>query len=520
MTGKVYFVGAGPGDEKLITIKGMECIQKADLIVFDPVVNPRILKYAKAGAEFIDTGKFSDHHGLLQAEINRIIINKARSGKLIARVKGGDPFVFCRGGEEAEALSESGVEFEIIPGITAAVSVPAYAGIPVTYRDYCSSYHVITGYDQPGQSECPVNYRELAGLSGTLVILMEARKLPEICKNLIGFGRSPRTPVAVIEKGTTCRQRVICGQLLDIVRKTRDANMQSPVVTVIGEVVSLQKKLRWYPVGPLSGITILINGERDQAGLLIEKIEGLGGEAVLFPVTQIMPPEDWTHFEQVIQNVNRFNWLLFTDVHGVTAFFNRLKTRNIDIRHLHNIRLAAGEAAGAELNKLGFQVDFVLENLTGREGFEALRSRIKSGESLLMTGPCAAAAEIKKNLKAHHVRVEELIVYHTVIDGNSLAKIIQMLQNGGFDYITFTSASAVRNFVSIIGPERIGLANRYPIICIGPITEQEAYQSGLHVADVADKYTVDGLVEKLTGNPGRYRRIIGEPAKPKYGVHL
>lgn len=499
MGGKVYIVGAGPGDEKLITLKGIECIQRADVIVFDRLVNPRILQYAKAGAELVDAEKIPDCHAALQNEINRLIINRAQSGKIVARVKGGDPFVFGRGGEEAECLHVLGIKFEIIPGITAAVSVPAYAGIPVTHRDYCSSFHVITGHEQPGKQDSSVDYRELAKLSGTLVFLIGVKNLPDICDNLLVYGKSPNTPVAVIEKGTTRRQRVLTGTLYDIVEKVGEAKIESSVVMVIGEVVRLQNKLHWFPAGPLTGTRILVTIAREQAGKLIEKIEALGGEAIEFPVTKIVPPADFIHFDYCVQNIAGFQWVVFTSANGVQVFFNRLKAKNIDIRQLYKIKLgAAGEATGDTLKDLGFQVDFIPERFTTRDFLDGFISRIGAGERVLLAGADRAGAEISDGLKAQNIRTEDLMVYQTVIDPQDTAKIIKLLQDGGVDYITFTSASTVRNFVSIIGSEQIVLANRCPIICIGPITEQEAYQSGLNVADVADEYTIDGLVEKLT----------------------
>jgi uroporphyrinogen III methyltransferase/synthase len=516
MGGKVYIVGAGPGDEKLITLKGIECIQRADLIVFDRQVNPRILRYAKAEAELVDAGKMPDCHALSQSEINRLIIRGARSGKIVARVKGGDPFVFGRGGEEAESLGASGIEFEIIPGITEAAS--AYTGIPVTHRDYCSSFHVITGHEQPGKPDSPVDYRELAGLSGTLVFLMGVKNLPDICDSLSAYGKSPNTPVAVIEKGTIRRQRVVTGTLHEIVAKVREANIQSPAVTVIGEVVSLQNKLRRYPAGPLAGIRILVTRAWEQAGKFVEKIETLGGEAIEFPVMKMVLPDDFTHFDDCIQNIAGFQWLVFTSINGVKGFFNRLKTKHIDIRQLHNIKLAAvGEATGDSLKELGFQVDFTPESYTTKNLLEGLISRFNTGDRVLLARADIAGAEIPDGLKgqglktpglkAQNIKVEDLVVYRTVADPHDRAKIIKLLQNGDIDYITFTSASTVRNFISIIGLEQIHLANRCPIICIGPITEQEAYQSGLHVADVADRYTIDGLVDKLISRVQRIKEL-------------
>lgn len=422
MAGKIYIIGAGPGDEKLITLKGVECIKRADIVVFDRLVNPKILQYAKADAELVDAGPMPDFHGRLPDAVNRRMIGEARSGKIVARVKRGNPFVFGKGEAEAEYFHASGIEFEIIPGITAAVSVPARADIPVAHRDYGPPFHGIAEQEQPGAPNSSVDYR--------------------------------------------------------------------------------------YPAGPLSGTRILISGMREQAAKLIEKIEALGGEAIEFPAIKMVPPADFTHFDYILRRISRFQWVIFTSINGVRAFFDRLKTKNMDIRQLYKIKLGAiGEATGNALNDLGFRVDFIPEAFPNQDLLEDPISGIRTRERVLIAGAGIAGNEFANRLKARNVRVENLVVYDTVIDPHEKAEIIKLLEDRGVDYITFTSAATVRSFISIIGPERLALANRFPMICIGPITEQEASQSGLHVADVADTYTIDGLVAKLASRINRIRKL-------------
>jgi uroporphyrinogen III methyltransferase/synthase len=499
MAGKVYIVGVGPGDPKLITLKALECIKKADVLIYDRLVNQKILKYARADAEFIDVGKMPDFHAVPQAEINNLVIAEACSGKTVVRVKGGDPFVFGRGGEEAEILSDTGIDFEIVPGISSAISVPAYAGIPVTHRDYCSSFHVITGHEKPDKAESWLDYRELAKLSGTLVFLMGIKNLPDICKNLILHGRDENTPVAVIEKGTTSRQRIVTGTLDNIVSKVSEADIQSPAVTVIGDVVRLKDRLHWYPKGPLAGKRIVVTRSREQASELIEQIEALGAEAIEFPTIKVVPPYRWGAFDQVLENISGFHWIVFTSTNGVKGFFNRLKEKGLDIRQLYGVKLCAvGAATQAELVNLGLRIDFVPKTFTTKELLDGLIPQIKTGEKVLLARADIASPVLSDGLKERNIPVEDLVVYHTIPDSSEKANIVNLLTNNQVDFITFTSSSTVQHFVSMIGAGNISLANRCKIVCIGPVTAKTATAFGLTVTAIADQYTIDGLVEKLT----------------------
>jgi len=496
--GKVYIIGIGPGDYKLITLKALECISKADVIVYDRLVNSRILSYAKEDAELIYVGKLPDCHAVPQEGINEILVNKALEGKTVARVKGGDPFVFGRGGEECESLAESGIQFEVVPGVTSSIAVPAYAGIPVTHRDFCSSLHIITGHERPDKDGSLIDYEIIARLSGTLVFLMGVKNLPEISSNLIKHGKDRTTPAAVIEKGTTNAQRVVAGTLGDIAVKAAKAGVKSPAVTVIGKVVNLREKLSWFKSGPLAGKKVIVTRAREQASVLVEKIEQLGAEAVEFPVIKIVEPESYEPFDAILGSINSFKWIVFTSVNGVDCFFNRMKIKGVDIRSLYGCKLCAiGDATADKLKDMGLNVDFVPEKFTTAYLLEGLLEIVQPGEKVLLARADIASPELYKGLVEAGISCEDLVVYRTVPEDADKDRVLSMIKGGKIDYITFTSSSTVRNFVSIIGCDNLAMLKGVKILCIGPVTEQTARDIGLDVTAVADEYTIDGLVNKL-----------------------
>jgi len=496
--GKVYIIGVGPGDYKLITLKAIECIARADVVVYDRLVNSKILGYAREGAELVYVGKLPDCHAVPQDKINEILVREASQGKIVARVKGGDPFVFGRGGEECESLFEKGIEFEVVPGVTSPIAVPAYAGIPVTHRDFCSSLHIITGHERSGKNESMLDYELLARLEGTLVFLMGVKNLADISSNLMRYGKDKTTPAAVIEKGTTSEQRVVTGTLEDIAARAAEAGIKSPAVTVVGKVVSLKDKLSWFNRGKLAGKRIIVTRAREQAGKLVEKIEELGGEAIEFPVIKIAKPESYVHFDRVLDDIGSFNWIVFMSVNGVDSFFSRMKTRLMDIRSLWGIKLCAvGEATAERLQDLGLNVDYMPEKFTASELLEGLLKRVEPGQKVLLARADIASRELSEGLKNSGVSYEDLVVYRTVPGGADRKDIISMLEEGRIDFITFTSSSTVRNFISIIGSNKLDTISRAKVVCIGPVTAKTAAELGIKVTSVADVYTIDGLVQKL-----------------------
>jgi uroporphyrinogen III methyltransferase / synthase len=496
--GKVYIMGVGPGDYKLLTLKAAEYIAKADVIVYDRLVSRKIISLAKPTAEFIYVGKMPDNHAVPQEGINEILVKKALEGKTVARVKGGDPFVFGRGGEEAEVLYDNGIEFEIIPGVTSAISVPAYAGIPVTHRDCCSSLHIITGHEKPGKEESFIDFEVLAKLEGTLVFLMGIKNLSEICSNLIKFGKNKSTPAAVVQKGTTVAQRTVTGTLEDIAQKVKEAGIKSPAVTVIGGVVDLREKLEWFTKGKLFGKRVIVTRAREQASILVEAIEKLGGEAIEFPTIKIEAPQSYVQFDRTLDRLKDFKWLAFTSTNGVKAFFNRMRERKIDIRFLYGIKLCAvGEATAKELELLGLGIDYMPEAYTTSELLKGLVELVKPGEKVLLARADIASEELSEGLRKNNIAFEDLEVYRTTIEANDKQEILELLEEKEVDFITFTSSSTAKNFISIIGKENLDKLSGTKLVCIGPVTMETAKELGLKVSAMADVYTIEGLVDKL-----------------------
>jgi len=477
--GKVFIVGAGPGDYKLMTIKAAECISKADVIVYDRLVNTKILGLAREDAEFVYVGKMPECLTVPQERINEIIARKALEGKTVARVKGGDPFVFGRGGEEAEALHDKGIDFEIVPGVTSATAVPAYAGIPVTHRYYSSSLHIITGHERPDRAESAVDYRLLSRLEGTLVFLMGTRNLPGITAGLIENGKNPDTPAAVIYKGTTGQQKVVTGTVKNISERVSEERITSPAVIVIGQVAGLRDRLDWFKPGPLSGKRILVTRAMAQSGRLAEAIEELGGEAVEFPTIKISEPATFESLDEAINSIETFKWLVFTSTNGVKAFFGRMKILGKDIRSLWGTSICAiGDATAEELRGMGLNVDFIPDRFVTSALLEGLLARVGKGEKVLLARSELGSRELSDGLKEHNIDFVDLVVYRTLPDCTNREFIMDQIRNGEFDFVTFTSSSTVINFVSAIGKENIGKFKNAKIVCIGPVTAATAEKSG------------------------------------------
>ncbi|MHB1347293.1 MAG: uroporphyrinogen-III C-methyltransferase [Candidatus Humimicrobiaceae bacterium] len=496
--GKVYIIGAGPGDHKLMTIKAAECMAKADVIVYDRLVSSRILSYAKDSALFINVGKRPDNHPVPQSDINKILVDKASEGNIVARIKGGDPFLFGRGAEEAEFLAKNNIDFEIIPGVSSAIAVPAYAGIPVTHRDYNSSLHIVTGHEKSNQKNTRLDFKTLAGLEGTIVFLMGVKNIGFITLNLIKNGKKKSTPCAVISNGTTSYHKVITGTLEDIAKKAASGKINPPAVIVIGNVVNLQKCLEWFPKGPLAGKRILVTRAREQASDLVKKIEEKGGEALEFPAIKIAEIESYDYFDKVLKNIRDYKWVVFTSINGVSTFFKRMKVNNIDIRDLSGIKIAAiGETTAEKISNLGLRIDYVPNEYTSEKLLEGLLNLVRYSEKVLLVRADIAGNELFKGLEKNGIKVKNLVAYRITVNDFGKDKVMDLLEEGSVDYITFTSSSTVINFVSILGKENINKLSRVKIICIGPVTEKTAADIGLKVSAVADVYTIEGLIDKM-----------------------
>ncbi|MEK8131330.1 uroporphyrinogen-III C-methyltransferase [Paenibacillus filicis] len=501
----VYLVGAGPGDPKLITLRGLEAIQRADVVVYDRLANPRLLRHMKRGAEKIFVGKLPDKHMMKQGEINQLLVDLALQGKTVTRLKGGDPSVFGRVGEEAELLAEHGIPYEIVPGITSAIAVPAYAGIPVTHRDFTSSFSIVTGHEYKNKTYSSVNWPNVAQASGTLIFLMGVANLETICAQLMQGGKSPETPVALIRWGTWMEQETLIGTLADIAEKVRAAGFQSPAVTIVGEVVRLRDKLAWFEKKPLFGRRILVTRARSQASELVSQIEERGGEAVEFPVIRTQPPSRLEARElrdQALGSLGTFDWVIFTSVNGVEAFFDRLKELRLDIRSMAGARLVAvGPKTAAALEERGLLVEAIPPVFQGDALLETLVPRLKQGERVLLATADIARTAMPEKLRELGMDVVKIDIYENVLETEGGDEVVGLLQQGMIHIVTFTSSSTVTNLIQALKrlevEEPLELLKGCKIACIGPLTAQTAEKLGLKVDYVADEATVDSLVHSI-----------------------
>lgn len=493
----VYLVGAGPGDEDLITLKGLRCIEKAEVILYDKLANPNLLKYKKPTAEIIDVGKAPDHHQYSQEKINQLLVSKAKEGKVVTRLKGGDPFVFGRGGEEALALYEENISFEVVPGITSAIAAPTYGGIPVTHRNVSTSFHVITGHEDPTKEASTVNYEALAKLKGTLIFLMGVSHLKEITEKLMHHGKDKNTPAALIHRGTTARQRTVTGTLENIVEVARNNNIKSPSIIMIGEVINLRSQLNWLQQLPLQGKRILVTRTRKQASDLSKRLKELGAEVIEFPTIQIEAPKDFTEVNAKLNHLKEMQHIIFTSVNGVQAFFQRLKALKIDIRAIGEAKIyAIGSATKEALEEKGILVDRIPEVYMAEGILEAVKDIIKEGDRVLLPRADIARKALTEGLRVMGAVVEEIDIYRTTIPTCRREDLLEILETP-VDYITFTSSSTVRNFIEILGEENKHLIESSKVAVIGPITGQTAKDLGLAIDIEAEEYTIEGLVKSI-----------------------
>ena len=503
-TGKVYLVGAGPGDPGLLTVKGMHCIKAADVIVYDRLLNRRLLNYARSDAELIYVGKLPQRHTLKQEEINELLLQKAQEGHTVVRLKGGDPYLFGRGGEEGEMLVENGVSFEVVPGVTSAIAVPAYAGIPVTHRDFTSSLAVITGHEDPTKKNTSVAWDKLASGVGTLVFLMGVENLPFIVKKLLEGGRAPDTPVALVRWGTRPEQATLTGNLDNIVNKVQEAEFHSPAVIIVGEVVSLREKLKWFEDKPLFGKRIVVTRSRSQASVLSQRIEELGGEPLEFPVIEIVPPADYTPMDRSIAHISTYHWLIFTSVNGVESFFDRLRYQQKDIRDLKGLRLCAiGPKTKEALEQKGLIVDHMPSEYRAEAIIENLKGVLKPGEKVLLPRADIARKILSETLTAMGAAVDSVEAYRTLRGTADVAHLREMLRDKLIHIVTFTSSSTVRNFVELLGEDAKALLAGVTLASIGPITTSTGEKLGLKIDLEAREYTIEGLLQVIVDYCGR-----------------
>jgi uroporphyrinogen III methyltransferase/synthase len=503
--GFVSLVGAGPGDPRLVTVGAVARLAEADAIIYDRLANPELLRHAPAAAERIYVGKTPQRHTLTQDEINTLLVEKAREGKRVVRLKGGDPFVFGRGGEEAEALRDAGIPFEVLPGVTSAVAAPAYAGIPVTHRGIASSFAVITGHEDPAKPETAIDWAGIARGADTLIFLMGAGSLPEIAARLVEHGRAPDTPVAVIEWGTLPRQRVASGTLTTIAGEVRAAGIGAPAVTVVGEVARLRERLRWFDTRPLSGKRVLVTRTREQASELSRALADLGADVVELPSLEIVETADERAVSAALDTLRTagYGWVAFTSANAVRIFLRHLRGAGLDARAFGRARIAAlGPGTAAALEREGLRADVIAAEYSGDGLAEAFGRRIMRGQRVLLPRAEGAREALAERLEAAGARVDELLLYRAAVPQAPDAEGLRRLRDGEIDIATFASSASVRNLIEMLGGDA-GPLRRVAIAVIGPITADAVRSAGLTVDVMPDEHTIPALADAIARRYGR-----------------
>jgi uroporphyrinogen III methyltransferase/synthase len=497
MAGKVFLVGAGPGDEGLITVKGLNAIKEADVILYDRLANHKLLEYSKDSAELFYVGKSAKNHYRTQEEINQLLIKQAQGGKVVTRLKGGDPFIFGRGGEEAQELLKAGVEFEIVPGITSPISVPAYAGIPLTHRDFNSSIALVTGHEDPTKEETNVDWNKLATTVGTIVILMGVGNLPKIVPQLLEGGRDPKTPVALIRWGTRPKQETLVGTLENIVDKVRAANFKAPAIIVVGKVVKLREELNWFEKKSLFGKRIVVTRPTKQAKGFCRALAQEGAEVIEAPAIEIAPPESYQGLDDALKRIDSYDWIVFTSINGVEAFMKRLFELSKDVRFLSSVKFCAiGPKTAGRLKDYGLIVDYLPEDYVSEGILEGFSIRDISDQKFLLPRADIARELLKEGLEKLGAKVDNVVAYRTIQEeGNE--ELVDRLVEGDVDLITFTSSSTVDSLIKGLGNDYQELLKEVEIACIGPITAKTAENYGLEVTIIAKEYTIEGLLEAI-----------------------
>ncbi len=517
MSGRVYLVGAGPGDPGLLTLRGQRCLARADVVVHDDLVNRRLLEHAAATADVVDVGRPHGGPGRLsQDAIAELLVRHARRGKVVVRLKNGDPFLFGRGGEEARALREAGVPFEIVPGVTSALAVPAYAGIPATDRDRASLVTIATGHlacGDPAGGPPTLPWDALARQGGTLVFVMGVKHLIGIADALVAHGLAPETPAAVIERGTTGAQRTIVATIGELGARATAEAIRAPAVVVVGATVALRERIAWFERRPLLGRRIVVTRPRAQAGELAAALEDAGADVLLFPTIAIAPPPDAAALDHAVVTAATYDWIVFTSVNGVRVFFERIAALGRDVRELAGARIGAiGPETAAELERRLVRPAVVPAEYRAEGLLAALDDAAVRGKRVLLPRAAGAREILPDALRARGAVVDEVIAYAAVppadadVDGLRAA-----LAAGEIDAVTFTSSSTVRNFAALIGPDAVadvGRAARPLVACIGPITADTAREVGLRVDVVPDRYTASALADALVA---RFCNAPGDP---------
>lgn len=497
--GTVFLIGAGPGDPGLLTIKAKNCIETADVVVYDYLASPFLLDFARPDAQIIYVGKKGGDHTLTQDKINLLLVEKAKQGLDVARLKGGDPFVFGRGGEEAQVLLNHGVSYEVVPGVTSAIAAPAYAGIPVTHREHTSFVSFITGHEDPTKKDSSMQWDVYAKSDATLVFLMGVKNLPNIVKNLVDHGKASDTPVALVRWGTTTRQQTVTGTLETIVARVKEAGLKSPAIIIIGHVVSLRNELAWFDKNPLFGKRIVITRARAQASSLVSELTRLGANCIEIPTIKIAPPPDIQPMKQAIDNIAGYDWLVFTSVNGVKYFFDTLFDMGQDVRCLGHLKFACiGPVTKERLADYGIISDILPETYRAESVVDAFSQVDIKGKKVLLPRAKKARTILPEELTRMGALLDEVTAYETLLDDSKKEELIDALTAKEIDAVTFTSSSTVSNFVTLLdGEDTSALLKDVTIASIGPITSDTAKDLGLTPDIEAEAFTIPGLIDAL-----------------------
>jgi uroporphyrinogen III methyltransferase/synthase len=495
--GICYLAGAGPGDLGLVTLRARECVEQAEVIVYDYLCNPEILKWVPPGAEIIYAGKKAGAHTLSQEEINALLVEKTREGKRVVRLKGGDPFVFGRGGEEAEALANAGLQFEIIPGVSSAFAAPAYAGIPVTHREHTSQLTIFTGHEDPSKPESALDYAQLVKQPGTKLMLMGVERIEKIASAFIEHGANPATPVAMVRWGTTGRQQTVRGRLDTIAQVVADSGFSAPAVAVFGDVVNLRETLNWFETRPLFGKRVVVTRTRKQAGSLSAGLRALGADVFELPTIRIEPPRNLLEFGQLVQDAHSYDWIVFTSPNGVNAFFEMFYKIYNDAREIGGVRIAAiGPATAQRVKDFHLKVDLQPDEFIA----EAVIRQFQKEGSIENERILVARAEVTRDILAPQLAkmgaiVDEAIAYRTVPETADIGGAIERFKNEGADLVTFTSSSTVENFMVL----KLPMPANIKTASIGPVTSKTMRELGLAVDIEARQHDIPGLLKAIQG---------------------
>jgi uroporphyrinogen III methyltransferase/synthase len=493
--GYVYLIGAGPGDPGLMTIKGLDCLQRADVVIYDYLANPVFLKQASQ-AEHIYVGKRKGLHHYPQEKINQLLLEKANEGKVVARLKGGDPFVFGRGGEEAMVLAKACIPFEIVPGVTAAVAAAAYAGIPMTHRECTTTLGFVTGHEDPAKKLSSLDWDKLATAVGTLVFYMGIANLENICNQLIAHGRAPETPVAVVRWATTPRQETLTGTLADIAKSVRREEFKPPALIFVGEVVSYRESLRWFDNRPLFGKRSLVTRAATQAFEFGQQLQAAGAEPIYCPMIEIVPPESFVDLDHAIDRLDDTDFLILTSVNAVEAFFNRMADLDLDARALAGVKLVTvGPKTAEALTTFGLKPDMIPADYRAEGVIEMLRTSV-GGKRLLYPRAELAREVIPRQLAEAGATVDDPVAYRSVVP-EAAAETLHAALEAGIDLVTFSASSTVHNLVTLLDAEDLEMVRRIPAASIGPLTSKTAREAGLNVVAEPEESTLDAMLAAM-----------------------